>query len=131
MKAVVRRLSCVVVRVAGADPDGGVATVWASAAVAVLVAFTLFGVDLGAAEVARHRVEAAADLAALAGAAHAADGEPVACAYSDRIAAAMNTWLGSCRLVGWEVFVELRATVALPPVAGAQAWARARAGPVG
>jgi secretion/DNA translocation related TadE-like protein len=113
------------------DPDRGVATVWAAVSVAVLVAFTLFGVDLGAAEVARHRVEAAADLAALAGASHAADGEQVACAYSDRVGAAMNTSLSSCRLVGWEVFVELQARVALPPVAGAQASARARAGPVG
>ena len=114
---------------AAQQPDAGVATVWATAAIAVLVVIMLFGVDLGAAAVARHRVEAAADLAALAGATHAPDGEPVACAYGYRVATAMNTRLAGCQLLGSVISVQLEATVALPPIAGARVSARARAGP--
>lgn len=120
-----------VVAAAPDEGDEGVATVWAAAMIAVLVAITLFGVDLGAAAVARHRVEAAADLAALAAAAHAFDGAAAACAYADRVAVAMGTALNGCRLMGWEVFVQLEVAVAVPPVVGARVSARARAGPVG
>jgi secretion/DNA translocation related TadE-like protein len=117
-------------RVAGGlRGDDGLATVWAAGAVGVLAVLVVFGVDLGAAAVARHRVEAAADLAALAAAAHAADDEPTACAYAARTAEHMNARVVVCRLVGWEVFVELDARVALPPLAGALAHGRARAGP--
>jgi secretion/DNA translocation related TadE-like protein len=114
------------------DRDSGVATIWGVTAIAVLMLLTVFAVDLGAAEVARHRAEAAADLAALAGAAHAVDGEQTACAYSDRVVAAMHARLSSCRAApGWTILVETRTKVALPPLVGAWATARARAGPVG
>lgn len=111
--------------------DRGVATVWAAMAVAVLVAVVVFGVELGAAVVARHRIEAAADLAALAAAGHAVDGEPVACAYGERVAEAMHTVVVGCQVVGEEVFVEVSARVQVPPVASADVRARARAGPAG
>jgi secretion/DNA translocation related TadE-like protein len=110
--------------------DRGVATVWAAMAVAVLMAMAGFGVDLGAAVVARHRVEAAADLAALAAAAHAVDGQPVACAHGDRVAKAMAVWLSSCRVVGQEVFVELEVHATIPLVTGGDVRGRAHAGPV-
>jgi secretion/DNA translocation related TadE-like protein len=105
--------------------------VWAAAAVGVLLMLTVFGVELGAASSVRHRAEAAADLAALAAAAHAVDGEQVACAYAARVAESMSTRLRSCRLVGWESFVELGADAVLPRLSGGAASARAHAGPVG
>lgn len=81
----------------------------------------------GAAVVARHRAEAAADLAALAGAARAMAGEPAACARAGVIAAANGARLVTCRLDGWDLVVDV---VVTPGVAlGGLATASARAGP--
>jgi len=44
-----------------------VATVWAAAAIAVLVSMAVFGLHLGEAVIVRHQAESAADLAALVG----------------------------------------------------------------
>jgi secretion/DNA translocation related TadE-like protein len=106
-----------------------VATVWAAAAVAVLLALAMFGVDLGAAASLRHRAEAAADLAALAAAGHATGGERVACAYAARVAEGMSTRLRSCRLTGWEAFVEMVADGPIAPLPNGTVSARAHAGP--
>jgi secretion/DNA translocation related TadE-like protein len=109
--------------------DAGFATVWAAGAVMALVTLLVFGMHLAAATSGRHRAEAAADLGALAGAVHAVDGEPVACAYAARVARRMATRLVSCRTVGWEVFVavEVEPALALPGTGVARG--RARAGP--
>ena len=110
-------------------PDRGMATVWAAAAVAALMVIAVLGVNLGAAIVGRHRAEAAADLAALAAASHAADGELVACAQGARVTDAMSVALVSCHLSEWDAYVE---TAVRPPVRvlpGAAAHGRARAGP--
>ncbi len=80
--------------------------------------------------VARHRVEAAADLAALAGAVRAVDGERFACREVRWVAARMGAAVRACRLSGWDVLVEV---VDLPSGVLARfgsAAARARAGPV-
>jgi secretion/DNA translocation related TadE-like protein len=114
--------------------DGGFATVWAAAAVGVLVVALVLGLHLGSAVVARHRAESAADLAALAGAADAVLGRAAACDRAGRIAAAGGAELTACALAGWDVLVEVRtpipfrldAALGTPPVATA----RARAGPV-
>jgi secretion/DNA translocation related TadE-like protein len=112
------------------DGDAGLATVWAAGAVVVLVSLLVFGLMLAGAIVARHRAEAAADLAALAAAGHAVDGEPVACAYGARVADRMNARLLDCRVADADAFVEVEAAPpALPRVWG-QARGRARAGPV-
>lgn len=110
-------------------PDAGFATVWAAGAIVVLVTLLVFGMQLAAATSGRHRAEAAADLGALAGAVHAVDGEPVACAYAARVAQRMAARLVSCRLNGWEVLVEVSVTpaITLPGVGAARG--RARAGP--
>lgn len=109
--------------------DRGVATVWAASAVAVLLSVMVFGISFGLAVVGRHRAEAAADLAALAAAAHAVDGEQVACAYGDRVVAAMGGTLRSCRLEGWRVSVEVEVRAAVPLLPTGTAYGRARAGP--
>ena len=76
---------------------------------------------------AGHRARAAADLAALTGAARVRDGLPgEACAAAGQVARANGATLDGCRVAG-EV-VELRARVAVPGRLGA-ARADARAGP--
>ncbi|HEY4007796.1 MAG TPA: Rv3654c family TadE-like protein [Pseudonocardia sp.] len=116
-------------RAATGEQDDGLATVWAVSAIAVLVMAMVFGLGLGAAATGRHRAEAAADLAALAGAGHALDGEPTACAYADRVAEPMHARLVSCRLVGAEVTVVLEVPTQAPLLAHRAAVGRARAGP--
>lgn len=110
--------------------DDGYATVWAVGVIAVVLVVTLVGLDLGMAVTSRHRAEAAADLAALAAASHAGDGEPAACAYAARIGEGMAARLVECRLSGWEARVQLEARVPLFLGAGRAAFGRARAGPV-
>jgi secretion/DNA translocation related TadE-like protein len=80
----------------------------------------------GAAVVARHQAEGAADLAALAAAAVAVDGEKAACADARWVVERMEGVLRSCRLSGWDALVEV--DVAFGPFGSAAG--RARAGPV-
>lgn len=114
----------------GSTPtDDGFATVWAASAVAALLVLTVFAVQLGAAVVRRHQAEAAADLAALAAAAHAVDGEPVACAHALRVTEPMSARMTACRVTGWEVTVAVEVLPGVDlPWSGA-ARGRARAGP--
>lgn len=114
----------------GARQDSGVATVWAAAAVSVVLVIAVFGVNLGAAVSGRHRAAAAADLAALAAASHVADGVVAACAHSVRVTDGMGTELASCRVSGWEAFVEVEVRPPVPLVPLGTARGRARAGPV-
>ncbi|HZZ50832.1 MAG TPA: Rv3654c family TadE-like protein [Pseudonocardia sp.] len=110
--------------------DRGVATVWAATAVAVLLALGAFGIQLGSAITIRHRVEAAADLAALAAAAHRMEGESLACGYAARVAVGMATRLESCELETATVRVQITARgPTIVPVPLGSATGRARAGP--
>ena len=110
--------------------DRGSATVWAVAGVAVIMTVFLVGLHLGSAVIARHRAEAAADLAALAAAGIAVEGVEAACDRAGELAAAMGGTVTSCGPVGWDALVEVRVPteVALPGIDGAAG--RARAGPV-
>lgn len=87
-----------------APDDLGSATVLvvALACVAIVLASALAG--LGAAVAARHRAEAAADLAALAGAQALQSGEP-ACPVAEEIAAANGAVEVTCTIEGREVVV--------------------------
>ncbi|MDN5934535.1 MAG: flp pilus-assembly TadE/G-like family protein, partial [Pseudonocardia sp.] len=111
-------------------PDAGFATVWAAGAVAVLMGLLLIGIELGAAVAARHRAEAAADLAALAAAGHAVHGAAAACARAAGIAEQMDARIRTCRLDGWEALVEVEAALRLAMLGPTAATGRARAGPV-
>ncbi|CRK61080.1 hypothetical protein [Alloactinosynnema sp. L-07] len=110
--------------------DSGFATVWAAGVIAALAALMSLVLGLVAVVVARHRAESAADLAALAGAVHAVDGEAVACDRAQWVADRMSAELVDCELRGWDVTVRV---AVVPPGAAAvfgPAAAAARAGPV-
>ncbi|QYN23606.1 Rv3654c family TadE-like protein [Amycolatopsis sp. DSM 110486] len=111
------------------DNDDGVATVWTAIVIAALVGLAAAGCWLGAAVAARHRVEAAADLGALAAAAHAADGPARACDRAREVADHQGAVVIACSWHERDALVEVRAA---PPVPGLPPpSARARAGPVG
>jgi secretion/DNA translocation related TadE-like protein len=115
---------------ASAEGDRGVATVWAAGAIAVLMSVAVFGLYLGAAMVARHQAESAADLAALAGAATVVAGERYACAQARRVTDRMRVQLVSCRMQEWDVLVDVAARPAGWVGGLGAATGRARAGPV-
>lgn len=92
----------------------------AVAVMAVLLAVTIGGCYLASAVIARHRAQAAADLAALAAAARLPDGSGVACGEASLIADAMGVGVADCVVDGLDVVV----TITVGP-----ARAAARAGP--
>jgi secretion/DNA translocation related TadE-like protein len=96
--------------------------------VAVLLSATVGSAYLGAAVVARHRAQAAADLAALAGAAHVTAGPEAACARADSIAHAMRVSTAGCTVDDLDVVVTTEASLAIGRWGRARA--AARAGPV-
>lgn len=81
---------------------------------------------LGSVVIARHRAQAAADLAALAAAARLAAGEQNACATAESVARANAGRVADCAVDGLDVLVTVSAATAL---SGWQVSARARAGP--
>ena len=97
---------------------------------AVLLALTVGGVSVGSAVIARHRAQSAADLAALAAAAHLADGSGPACMHAESLARAMHTALTQCGVENLDVIVTVDAAVALGRFGVGPARATARAGPV-
>lgn len=102
---------------------------WLLAIGLVLLSAGMAGALLGAALVARHQAQTAADLGALAGAGHAVAGEPTACARAAALVAANGARLTDCRLDGLDLVVTV--AVSAPAVgAGRVATATARAGPV-
>jgi len=111
--------------------DRGSATVWVLALSGILGVLGAAVVLVGAAAVARHRANTAADLAALAAAGRAALGEPGACTLAAEVARANAAGLDSCAVDGSAV-VEVRVSVPvrLGRLGVRSASARARAGPV-
>ncbi|OBB91695.1 helicase [Mycobacterium sp. 852002-30065_SCH5024008] len=93
--------------------------------VAVLLCVTGGGAYLGSVVVARHRAQAAADLAALAAAARLPAGAEAACAHATAVARQMQTGDASCAVDELDVVVTVRVAVF-----GGAAIAAARAGPV-
>jgi secretion/DNA translocation related TadE-like protein len=83
----------------------------------------------GAAVVARHRAQAAADLAALAAAVHVAEGRDPACRQALRIATANAARLVSCRVETSDVLVTAEVRPAGVAALAGVARASARAGP--
>jgi secretion/DNA translocation related TadE-like protein len=105
--------------------------VWALGAIAVVAMVTVLVMTMAAAVLARHRAEAAADLAALAAAGRVELGASQPCAAAHRVARHMAVRLRTCRRAGAGAVTE----VALSPggLLGpfGTASAQARAGPVG
>lgn len=94
-----------------------------------LLAVTSAGAVLGSAVAARHRAQAAADLAALGAAGRLADGHDAACRVAGRIAQAMRSTLGECAVDGLDVVVRADVGVSLGGPLVGSASASARAGP--
>jgi secretion/DNA translocation related TadE-like protein len=114
----------------GRARDRGSASVWLLAVGLVLVAAGAGGGTIGAAHVASHRAQAAADLGALAGAARAIEGPAAACARAAQLVAANGARLVDCRLDGLDLTVTVEVTAAALAGIGRAATATARAGPV-
>ena len=93
--------------------------------VAVLLCVTGAGAYLGSVVVARHRAQAAADLAALAAAARLPSGPAAACARASALAGEMGVDDTRCEADDLDVVITVRVRVVF---AGA-ATASARAGP--
>lgn len=97
---------------------------------AVLLALTAGGAAVGSAVVARHRAQAAADLAALAGAQHALYGAAPACVEVGVIARRMGAAVTRCVVEDLDVVVAVSVPVMLGRFGVGPARAAARAGPV-
>jgi len=91
---------------------------------------SLGGAAVGAARVARHQARVAADFGALAGAAHALDGQTAACARASGIAGANSARLTDCALDGLDLRLTVEVTVVPLPGLTRVAAATARAGPI-
>lgn len=107
--------------------ESGAATVLAAFLVAALVALSVGAIQVGAAVIARHRAQSAADLAALAGASRLPSGPDTACRLARSIGSAMGATVGGCEVDRLDVVVTC--TVRLVAGFGGEARAVARAGP--
>ncbi len=96
-------------------------------ATAVLLSLVLVVAAVANAVAARHRAEGAADLGALAAAAHVVDGVGAACARAKWVVERMGAELTGCAVSGWDALIEtrVRSVTLIGP-----ARALARAGPV-
>lgn len=103
----------------------------AATAIAVLFAVAAGGIGLGAAVAARHRAQAAADLAALAAAALLPEGAVTACGRAAALAERLMVRQTSCRIDGLDVVVTVAAPVGVAAGVLGPARAAARAGPSG
>jgi secretion/DNA translocation related TadE-like protein len=99
------------------------AVVWVTGVAAIAV---------GGVRGARHRGDAAADMAALAAAARVAEGGGAACGRAEDIAAESGARLSRCRVNGGVVDVSVTVHLKVPMGIGRlRVVSRARAGPVG
>jgi secretion/DNA translocation related TadE-like protein len=108
--------------------DAGVATVLAVVCLVSLLVVTGAVVQFGAAMLARHRAEVAADLAALAAASVLLGGRDRACAAAETYARSNGAQLLSCEQDSLDVRLQVRVRVRAGPLVGS-AVGRARAGP--
>lgn len=97
--------------------------------VVALVSVTGAGAAVGSAVVARHRAQAAADLAALGAAVWLPSGRERACTTAGSIAAAMAGQVAGCDIEGTDVVVRVEVAARLGRWGAGRASAIARAGP--
>ncbi|MDT5336458.1 MAG: hypothetical protein QOD90_1963 [Mycobacterium sp.] len=96
----------------------------------VLLVLTVGGAVVGSAVIARHRAQAAADLAALSAAGHLVSGPQVACASAASLTTAMSATMSACAVEELDVVVTVDVRVGLGRWGVNVARASARAGPV-
>lgn len=109
--------------------ERGAATVVAAICLVALVSITAGGAYVAAAVVARHRAQAAADLAALTAATVLVRGAEVACGQATDVAARMGAHVAGCTIDELDVVVAVEVNVHLGRFAVGPALASARAGP--
>ncbi len=109
--------------------DRGSASLWVLGVGLAVLLFAGAVAAAGSVLVAKHRAQAAADLGALAGAVHAAEGPEVACAWARQIVEGNGASLVECRVDGLDVVVGVDVEPAGVGRAIGPARARARAGP--
>ena len=95
----------------------------------LLMSVTVGGVAVGSAVIARHRAQAAADLAALSAAGRLGAGPQAACATASSIAAEMGAGVTDCTVTELDVVVAVEIPVRLGRWGVQEAHAAARAGP--
>ncbi len=100
-----------------------------AALIAALLALAVAVTAAGSAVVARHRVQAGADLAALSAAAILPGGAAAACAGASDLALQMRTVLDDCIVDGLDVVVSVEVAVRLGRWGIGSARAVARSGP--
>ena len=89
--------------------DRGSATLIGVAAIGAVLAITVGGFQIGSAVIARHRAQAAADLAALAAAARVPAGSDAACGQATTIANAMKVVVADCTVEHLDAVVIINA----------------------
>ncbi|WP_328821053.1 Rv3654c family TadE-like protein [Nocardia sp. CY41] len=110
--------------------DEGVATVFVCLALVALIGVTLLLAQVGVVVVARHRAQAAADMAALAAAGALVEGVDAACAEADGVARWMGTRIRVCEAAEWDATVTVERNVPIGLYGDRVVRASARAGPV-
>ena len=109
-------------------PDGGQATVWAVGWIAVFLSVTWITLLLAVAVARQHRLDGAADLAAVSAAgAQQHGGDPSRTAA--RLAAANHVLFSGCELDGDDVLVSVTDHLTLPVGITFDLTSQARAGP--
>lgn len=115
---------------AGAMRDEGSVSIAACLALAALLVATVLMVQFGAVVVARHRSQAAADLAALAAAGELWQGAEAGCTAAEALALRMKVRVVQCDVEGWDVVIWVEEKVPSGPFGGRSIRAVARAGPM-
>jgi secretion/DNA translocation related TadE-like protein len=109
--------------------ERGSGAIWVLAMGLVIALAAAAGGSWGLAATARHRAESAADLAALAAAAHSLDGQGRVCSMATAIVRANGSEVVRCQLTGDVAEVEVSRPLRIGSLQGWGAVARARAGP--
>ncbi|WP_443029658.1 Rv3654c family TadE-like protein [Spirillospora sp. NBC_01491] len=112
--------------------DRGAGSIWVLAFGAVVWSAATAAMAVGGVRAARHRADAAADLAALAAARYAADGGAAACRKASVIATGSGGRVSACGVCGMVAEVSVAVLLEAPfGIGGLRVVSRARAGPAG
>ncbi|MEU2124219.1 Rv3654c family TadE-like protein [Nocardia niwae] len=113
-----------------ASGEEGLATVFVCLALVALIGVTLLIAQVGVVVVARHRAQAAADMAALAAAGALVEGVDAGCAEADEVARRMGARIRVCEAAEWDATVIVERNVPMSLYGDRVVRAIARAGPV-
>ncbi|WP_160150302.1 Rv3654c family TadE-like protein [Nonomuraea solani] len=109
--------------------DRGSATLWGVAFMSLLMALATTVATVGSVRIARHRVNSAADLSALAAARSAVIDPEAACAKAGKLAARNGVELTECKITNDIADVWMALSISLPLLGSRTITGRSRAGP--